>query len=159
MKTTAVICAVTASLAAAALATPTLAQPYGYYGGGYADACQATQHDRGTAGAVLGGLAGALIGSNLASHHSGRAPGAAIGAIAGAVLGNNIGRSTAKSSDPCQARDAYDGYYGPQPARWTYPDYGYQPSPYATHRDVRYGGYRYAPAGQPYGYGRDDDGD
>jgi uncharacterized protein YcfJ len=129
-------------LGAGAAATPSLAQDYGRYG--YAEPCQTTQHDRGTAGALFGGLAGALIGSNLAAHHGGRAGGAALGAVAGAVIGNNIGRSSAKSSDACEARD-----YGRVAYRRTAPGYGgygYRTEGYRSYRDDGYRPY------DPYSY-------
>lgn len=128
-------------IGAGAAATPTFAQEYGRYGYGYgyADPCQTSQHDRGATGAVLGGIAGALLGSNLAGH-GGRAGGAALGAVAGAVLGNNIGRSTAKSSDACEARN-----YGPVAWRRSAPHYRYTGYGYRND-DVRYRPY------DPYSY-------
>ena len=149
MKIAALSATALALVTAGAVATPSFAQDYRGYGYGYgdgrADACQAKQHDSGTTGAVLGGIAGALIGSNLASHHGGRTGGMALGAVAGAVLGNNIGRSSAKSSGICEERD-----YGRVAYRRAQPYYGdanYRGDGYRNgYRPYRYSGY------DPYSY-------
>lgn len=109
MKISVLVGVVATAALATAVATPSSGQPYGYYG---RDPCQSRQHDSGTTGAIVGGLAGALLGSSVAPHHGNRAGGAAIGGIAGALLGNSIGRSSAKSSDICQERDYESSYYG-----------------------------------------------
>jgi uncharacterized protein YcfJ len=124
-------------LGAAANATPSAAQGYPGYGYGYAEPCAEQQHDSGTAGALLGGLAGALLGSSVAPHHGNRAGGAAIGAVAGAVIGNNIARSDARSSDVCQARDYGEAVYR-------------EPAPYPAY--APYGGAYYRSGYQPYRY-------
>jgi hypothetical protein len=133
MKKIAAISATALTLVgAAAVATPTFAQPYGY--GAY-EACRAKKSDSGTTGAVIGGLAGAVLGSQVAGRGD-RTEGALIGGLAGVLLGNTVGRSSAKSSDACEARD-----YGRVSYRRAYADdrfagrHGY--------RDYRYGAYRY----------------
>lgn len=93
MQVRAITGAAIAALAAGAIATPSFAQ----------DPCHQKQHNNGTAGAVLGGLAGAVIGSNVTSHRGSRTGGAIIGGLAGAAIGNNIGRSSAK----CDGRYTY----------------------------------------------------
>ncbi len=152
MKVSVLLGAMASAAIAAAVATPSSAQPYGYYG---RDPCQAQQHDSGATGAIVGGLAGALLGSSVAPHHGNRAGGAAIGGVAGALLGNSLGRSSAKTSDTCRERDYENSYYG-------YPAYGrggYYPS---------YGAYSwnrpYVEPARPvypdyYGYAEDDDDD
>ncbi len=144
MKIAALSTTALALVGAVAAATPSFAHDYpGYaYGYGYAgpDPCAAQQHDSGTAGAVLGGLAGALLGSSLAGHHA-RGGGAAIGAVAGAVIGNNIARSNARSSDACRARDyGYASWRGAAPYggdyyRSSYRSYGYGYAGYAPDGD------------------------
>ncbi|MDB5447231.1 MAG: glycine zipper protein [Phenylobacterium sp.] len=145
MKIAALSATALALVTAGAVATPSFAQDYPGYGYGRADACQSKQHNNGTTGAVLGGIAGALIGSNLASHHGGRTGGMALGAVAGAVLGNNLGRSSAKSSGACDERD-----YGRVAYRRTQPydGGGYYGSDYrgGDDRAYRYSGY------DPYSY-------
>lgn len=118
---------------AASVATPTLAQPYGY--GAY-EACRAKKSDSATTGAVVGGLAGAVLGSQVAGRGD-RTEGALIGGLAGVLLGNAVGRSSAKSSDACEARDY----------RATYRRAYYNPPGYGRYDD-RYGARSYG-----YGYG------
>lgn len=99
MKTAAITGAVLAALAAGALATPSFAR----------DPCQQEKHNKGTAGAVIGGLAGAVLGSNVAGHGA-KTEGSVIGGVAGAAIGNNIGRSGVK----CDGYSYYNpngGYY------------------------------------------------
>jgi hypothetical protein len=149
MKTRFITTALIASVAAGALAAPTIssAQPYRYY-----DDCRVSEHSNGAAGAVIGGIAGALLGSSLAPHHGNRAGGAAIGGVTGAIVGNSIGRSSGKSNCYSQGyyRDgryySYDsrGYYAPT---YSYPTYSYNGRYYSS--DPRYSGYY-----QPYDYGR-----
>jgi uncharacterized protein YcfJ len=129
MKTKAFAGAALALLAAGAVATPSLAQDYGYYGydNGY---CQAQRHDNGAAGAVVGGVLGALLGSSVAPHHANRAGGAAIGAVAGALIGNSV----ARSGSSCDR--GYNSYAYAQP---TY-SYGYA-QPYGVSYDYAYRGY------------------
>jgi surface antigen len=150
MKIAALSATALAALGAAAVATPSFAQDYpgyGYAGGyGYDEPCAARQHEAGTTGAVLGGIAGALLGSSLAPHHGDRAGGAAIGAVAGAVIGNNIGRANANSSDVCEARDygqvAWRGapYYAPDAEQYRG---DYYRSGYRPYRHQGYDPYRY----------------
>jgi hypothetical protein len=102
MKIRALSATALALVAAGAVATPSFARDYGYYA--TEAACHDKQHDAGTTGAVLGGLAGALLGSSVAGHGS-RTGGAVIGGLAGALVGNSIGRSSAKDSHACEARD------------------------------------------------------
>jgi hypothetical protein len=103
MKVRAITGAVIAALAAGAIATPSFAQ----------DPCHRQQHNNGTAGAVIGGLAGAVIGSNVAGHGA-RTGGSILGALAGAAIGNNIGRASTK----CDGRYSsyYNGRYYDRPA-------------------------------------------
>jgi hypothetical protein len=147
MKVAAISGAVIAALAAGSIATPTLAQDYGYAGYDGRDACQARQHDNGTAGAVIGGIAGVLIGSNLAAHHGGRAGGAAIGGVAGALIGNSIGRSAASSSCDGYSQGYYSSGYETRgyDARYGYNGYA---APYRTSYDRSYYGHD-----RSYGYG------
>ena len=121
-----------AVVSAAAVATPSFAQPYGY--GAY-EACRAKKNDSGTTGALIGGLAGAVLGSQIASRGD-RTEGAVIGGLAGVVLGGAVGRSSAKSSNACEARD-----YGRAAYRRAYYDDRYDGR--YDYRDYRYGGYRY----------------
>src|SRR4030095_14213831 len=103
------IATASASLAlvgAAAAATPTFAQPYGY--GAY-EACHDKKSDNGTTGAVIGGLAGAVLGSQVAGRGD-RTEGAVIGGLAGVLLGNVVGRDSAKSSNACEARNYRTSY-------------------------------------------------
>ena len=146
MKIAAFSATALALVAAGAVATPSFAHDYpGYRAAAYerADACQAKQHNKGTTGAVLGGIAGALLGSNIAGHGE-RTGGAALGAVAGAVIGANIGRSSAKSSDLCQGRDYGRVVY----QRATpYPGgYSYRYDDHSDYRPHRYSGY------DPYSY-------
>jgi hypothetical protein len=106
-----------AALAAAAIASPSFAQ----------DPCHQQQHNNGTTGAVLGGLAGAVIGSNVAGHGA-RTGGTIIGGLAGAAIGNNIGRSSTK----CDGRYSY--YYNGR--YYDRPQYG---NTYNGGYDGRYG--------------------
>ena len=131
MKVAAISGAVIAALAATAVATPSVAQSYGY-------ARDSGCRSDGTAGTVIGGIAGALLGSNLAAHHGGRAGGAAIGGVAGALIGNSVARNS------CGSR-GYGSRYGSTSysnGYYSQPGYGYtQPT------------YRYAqPSYQSYGY-------
>ena len=124
MHVRAITGAAIAALAAGAIATPSFAQ----------DPCHQKQHNNGTAGAVLGGLAGAVVGSNVTSHRGSRTGGAIIGGLAGAAIGNNIGRSSTK----CDGRytyyngrsynQPYNGYYnGAYDGRYGNNDYYRQP--------------------------------
>lgn len=137
MKKIAAISATALALvSAAAVATPSFAQPYGY--GAY-EACRAKKSDKGTTGAVIGGLAGAVLGSQVAGRGD-RTEGAVIGGLAGVLLGNTVGRSSAKSSAACEARD-----YGRAAYRRAYYDGRYDDrydGRYGYH-DYRYGAYRY----------------
>jgi hypothetical protein len=147
MKIAALSATALALAGAVATATPSMAHDYpGYaYGYGGPDPCSVQQHDSGTAGAVLGGLAGALLGSSLAGHHA-RGGGVAIGAVAGAVIGNNIARSNARSSDACRARDYGDvSWRGAAPYGGGYYRSNYRPYGYGYDGDDRYEGY------SPYG--------
>ncbi|CAN7450432.1 glycine zipper 2TM domain-containing protein [Phenylobacterium sp. LjRoot219] len=122
--------------AGTAVATPSLARDYRGYGY-YDDACRTKQTNNGTAGAVIGGVAGAVLGSNVAGRGD-RTEGAVIGGLAGALLGNSVGRSNAKSSTACDARDYGRVRYNPSA-----PYYG---NPYDRghgYRDYRSSGYRY----------------
>jgi hypothetical protein len=103
MQVRAITGAAIAALAAGAIATPSFAQ----------DPCHRQQHNNGTAGAVIGGLAGAAIGSNVAGHGA-RTGGTILGGLAGAAIGNNIGRSSTK----CDGRYSYyyNGRYYDRPA-------------------------------------------
>lgn len=124
MKTIAALSAAALTLVgAASVATPGFARDYGYRSGVH-EACRVKQKNGQTAGALIGGLAGAVLGSNVAGRGD-RTEGAVIGGVAGALIGNSIGRSSAKSSYVCDARDA----------RYSYRNYGY--------RDYRYSAYRY----------------
>ncbi|HEY2661322.1 MAG TPA: glycine zipper 2TM domain-containing protein [Caulobacteraceae bacterium] len=149
MKFAPAAAAMAAIVAAGSLATPSLAQDYGYGSpNDYRNPCQAAQHDSGTSGGVLGALAGAVIGSNLAAHSGGRPGGAILGALAGAAIGNNIGRSSAKSSGACDGAD-YGRY---EPVYYSAP---YQPYGYGRHYDrgAYYRGYHGHDAGdRGYGY-------
>lgn len=141
--------AVATAAAGLAIATPSAAQPYGYYDNGR-NPCQEKQHDHGIAGALLGGAAGAVIGSNVAGH-SARTGGAIIGGVAGAALGNNIGRSAARSSDTCEPENAEERY------RSGYYNNGYYNQGY--YQQPQYNGYYGQPAyGNRY-YNRHDDDD
>lgn len=138
-----------AALAAASLALPAAAQPYGYYDG--PNPCQQQQHNSGTAGALLGGAAGAAIGNGV-THGGGRLGGTVIGGVAGAVIGNNIARGAAKNSDACEAQE--QGAYAEPPPP--------PPNAYNGRYDGRYGYNGYAPPPPPpsqgyYGRGYDDD--
>jgi len=148
-KLTAISAAALAVLSAGAAATPSFAGDYRSYG--YDDTCRSRQHDNGTTGAVVGGVAGALLGSSLAGRHDGRTGGAVIGGLAGALLGNSIGRSSAKSSDSCDGRDYGREYRRPvYGARYDrgYSDWGYSDRGYGYgYRDRSYG-HRY----DPYSY-------
>jgi hypothetical protein len=136
MKFAALTATTLALATAGAAATPSFAHDYGYYDA--AEACHAKKQESGTTGAVLGGLAGAFIGSSVAGHGS-HAGGAVIGGLAGALIGNGVGRSSAKDSAPCEARD-----YGRIAYRGEHAYYdGYQRSSYHPYR---YGDY------DPYGY-------
>jgi uncharacterized protein YcfJ len=107
MKTIAALSATALTLVgAASAATPSFAQPYGY--GAY-ETCRAKKSDSGTTGAVIGGLAGVVLGSQVAGRGD-RTEGAVIGGLAGVLLGNTVGRSSAKSSDACEARN-YRAHY------------------------------------------------
>jgi hypothetical protein len=164
MKFAAVTATALAVLTAGASATPSMARDYRDYGD-YADygagaACHARKHDNGTAGAVLGGIAGALLGSSLASHHGGRAGGAALGAVAGALLGNTIGRSSAKGSEPCEARDYGQVSYQSQPS-WNggYWRGAYRPDDRAAYRQsdgLRWGDHTHRGDDRWSGHDRDD---
>ena len=114
MKVAPITAAVTAAIAIGSVATPVLAQGYGYYTDQArydSYACGSVKHQDQTSGGILGAIAGAVLGSNIA-HGGGRTGGALIGAAAGAVVGSNIGISASRGSDACQAA-AGDGYYGP----------------------------------------------
>jgi len=106
-----------AALAATAMATPSFAQ----------DPCHQKQHNNGTAGAVIGGIAGAVIGSNVAGHGA-KTGGSIIGGLAGAAIGNNIGRSSTK----CDGRYSY--YYNGR-----YYDHPVGDAYYQGRYDSRYG--------------------
>jgi hypothetical protein len=148
MKIAALSATALAVVTAGAVATPSFAQDYGYYG---ADAaCHDSQHNSGTTGAVIGGIAGALIGSNLASHHGGRTGGAALGAVAGALVGNSIGRSRAKESNACDGRDygrvtyrERQSSYGGDYYRSDYGRSDYGRSDYRSYRSSGYDPYSY----------------
>ena len=145
MRVAAISGAVIAALAAGAVATPSYSQTYDYRGD---DACRHKQHNSGTTGAVVGGIAGAVVGSNLTHHHGARAGGAVLGGLAGAAIGNSIGRSSAKSSSACRGYTYYNGRYydnsryydgryydGRYGYNYNYPysynyDYDNQPRPY-----------------------------
>jgi len=122
--------------AGTAVATPSLARDYRGYGY-YDDACRTSKTNKGTAGAVIGGLAGAVLGSNVAGRGD-RTEGAVIGGVAGALIGNGVGRSSAESSYACEVRDYGDARYNPSAPYYGNPyDRGY------GYRNYRYGGYRY----------------
>jgi uncharacterized protein YcfJ len=132
MKTAAISGAVIAALAAGAISTPSFARDY----------CHERQHNSGTTGALVGGLAGAVIGSNVAGHGS-RTGGTIIGGLAGAAIGNNIGRSSVKCDrygyyDRHQYSSTYRGYYDGR--------YGYNDDYNRAYYDNRYyNGYTYYP--------------
>lgn len=122
--------------AGTAVATPSQARDYRGYGH-YDDACRTSKTNKGTAGAVIGGLAGAVLGSNIAGRGD-RTEGAVIGGVAGALIGNGVGRSSAKSSYACEARDYGHVRYDPNAPYYGNPyDRGYD------RRNYRYSGYRY----------------
>lgn len=121
--------------AATAVATPSLARDYRGYGY-YDDACRTKKTNRGTAGAVIGGLAGAVLGSNVAGRGD-RTEGAVIGGVAGALIGNGVGRANADASYACEGRNYGTVRYNPSAPYYGNPyDRGY------GHRNYRYGGYR-----------------
>lgn len=126
-KIAAVSATALALVGAAAVATPSAAQPYGYGYSAY-EACRAKKSDSGATGAVIGGLAGAVLGSQVAGRGD-RTEGAVIGGLAGVLLGNSIGRSSARSSDTCDARDysraAYRRAYVADRYGYDYRDYRY----------------------------------
>ena len=126
MKTVAITGAI-AALAAGAIATPSFA----------ADPCHQRQHNRGTTGAVIGGLAGAMIGSNIPHHHGARTGGAILGGLAGAAVGNSIGRQSTKCDNyayynyngryydqQAYNNSYYNGYYNGYPDGRNYDEYG-----------------------------------
>ena len=131
MKLAPVTAVLAAVIGISAIASPVLAQDYGYQSrAGYA--CQQTKHQSQATGGILGALAGAVIGSNLAAHGGGRTGGALLGAAAGAAVGSNIGVSSAHDSGACQA--AYqEQAYGPAPY-----DNGYRYDREAQYRAEQY---------------------
>jgi len=137
MKFAALTATALALVTAGAVATPSFARDYGYFSA--ADACHAKKQTKGTTGAVVGGLAGALLGSQVAGHGS-NTEGAVIGGLAGALLGNSIGRSSAKDTRACEARD-----YGRVTYRERQPYYGADAyrSSYRPHRYSGYDAYSY----------------
>ena len=137
MKVATISGVVIAALAAGAIATPSLAQPYGY---------DRDCRSNAAAGTILGGIAGAVLGSNLAAHHGGRSGGAAIGGVAGALLGNSIGRS----SSSCDYRGYSSGYYAQPGYAYAEPAYVYARPAYSYGYEARYDRDRYR------GHDRDD---
>ena len=123
MKLAPVTAVLAAVIGISAIASPVLAQDYGYQSqAGYA--CQQTKHQSQATGGILGALAGAVIGSNLAAHGGGRTGGALLGAAAGAAIGSNIGVSSARDSGACGATASY-GYAQPVYG-YVQPAYGYE---------------------------------
>jgi hypothetical protein len=137
-KFAAISATVLALVGAGAAATPSFARDYGYGYRAADEACHDKKQDKGATGAIVGGLAGALLGSQIAGRGD-HAGGAVIGGLAGAVLGNTIGRSSAKSSAACEARD-----YGRV-------DYRGRQSYYADYQRSHYRPYRYN-GYAPYAY-------
>ena len=140
MKVAAFSGAVIAALAAAAVATPSLAQSYGY-------ARDSGCRSDGTAGTVIGGIAGAVLGSNLAAHHGGRAGGAAIGGVAGALLGNSVARNSCGNrgySSRYGSTSYSSGYYSQPGYGYTQPAYRYAQPSYRSYgyAQPNYGAYR-----------------
>ena len=122
--------------AAASVPTFASAQSAGYYGGGYAyDPCRRDTTNRGTVGALLGGVLGAAIGSNVAARNA-RTEGALLGGAAGAVGGAMVGRNSAacaptgyRAPNP---QTSYNGYYGEPRNDYyqrSYDERPYQPEP------------------------------
>jgi hypothetical protein len=181
MKVAPITAALTAVVALGSIASPVLAQGYGYYPDPARDAsqsCQVVKHQSQTTGGILGALAGAVLGSNIAQG-GGRTGGALIGAAAGAVVGSNIGLSSSRDSGACRAAATYGDYrpssyggayysygYDRTPYRQGYPDYprdAYSRQAYARsggddyryNRDAREADSRYGGARYGYGYGDD----
>ena len=125
--------------AAASVPTFASAQSAGYYGGGYAyDPCRRDTTNRGTVGALLGGVLGAAIGSNVAARNA-RTEGALLGGAAGAVGGAMVGRNSAgcgptgyRAPNP---QTSYNGYYG-EP-RTDYYQRSYDERPYQPETPYR----------------------
>lgn len=132
-STLASVAGVMALSAAASVPTFASAQSAGYYGGGYAyDPCRRETTNRGTVGALLGGVLGAAIGSNVAARNA-RTEGALLGGAAGAFGGAMVGKNSAACGPTGYRQPApqasYNGYYG-EP-RNDYYQRSYDERPYA----------------------------
>lgn len=143
---------------AAAIPSFAAAQTSGYYdsrSSTYYDPCVRDRTNRGTAGALIGGVLGAVVGSNAAAggvRTEGALLGGALGAAAGAAIGNN-GAACApgynsRNSQYSGYGSSYDGYYGNQA------NSGYYNQGYGYPANQGYYGSSYDYSRQGHNYGR-----